>query len=85
MLNFKKLLIVNLRTGLKKILEERVSLQSNDFWFNVLMDARQHNLSIERITNVDVILKSISLNDIAKLANYYFDEKYTRTVQLLAE
>ena len=31
------------------------------------------------------MLKSISLNDIAKLANYYFDEKYTRTVQLLAE
>ena len=61
------------------------SLQSNDFWFNVLMDARQHNLSIERITNADVMLKSISLNDIAKLANYYFDEKYTRTVQLLAE
>ena len=61
------------------------SLQSNDFWFNVLMDAIQHNLSIERITNADVMLKSISLNDIAKLANYYFDEKYTRTVQLLAE
>ena len=61
------------------------SLQSNDFWFNVLMDARQHNLSIERITNADVMLKSISLNDIAKLANYYFDESYTRTVILLAE
>jgi zinc protease len=61
------------------------SLQSNDFWFNVLMDARQHNLSIERITNAEVMLKSISLNDIAKLANYYFDKKYTRIVQLLAE
>jgi zinc protease len=61
------------------------SLESNDFWFSVLMDARQHNLSIERITNADVILKSISLNDIIRLADYYFDEKYTRTVQLLAE
>ena len=61
------------------------SLESNDFWFSVLKDARQHNLSIERITNADVMLKSISLNDIAKLANYYFDEKYTRTVMLLAE
>ena len=61
------------------------SLQSNDFWFNVLMDARQHNLSIERITNEDVMLKSISLNDIARLADYYFDENYTRSVMLLAE
>ena len=61
------------------------SLESNDFWFSVLKDARQHNLSIERITNADVMLKSISLNDIARLADYYFDENYTRTVMLLAE
>ena len=61
------------------------SLQSNDFWFNVLMDARQHNLSIERITNTDAMLKSISLNDIARLADYYFDENYTRSVMLLAK
>mgnify|MGYP001364758874 FL=1 len=60
-------------------------LQSNGFWLNVLTDARQHNLSIEQITNTDAMLKSISLNDIAKLANNYFDENYTRTVQLLAE
>ena len=57
----------------------------NGFWLNVLTDARQHNLSIERITNTDAMLKSISLNDIARLADYYFDENYTRTVQLLAE
>jgi len=31
------------------------------------------------------MLKSISLNDIARLANYYFDKKYTRTVMLIAE
>ena len=61
------------------------SLRSNGFWLNVLTDARQHNLSIERITNTDAMLKSISLNDIARLADYYFDENYTRTVQLLAE
>ena len=61
------------------------SLRSNGFWLNVLTDARQHNLSIERITNTDAMLKSISLSDIAKLANYYFDEKYTRSVMLLAE
>jgi zinc protease len=60
-------------------------LQSNGFWLNVLQDAKQNNLSIERITNTDQMLKSISLNDIVKLANYYFDEKYTRSVMLLAE
>ena len=60
-------------------------LQSNGFWLNVLQDAKQHNLSIERITNTDQMLKSISLNDIARLADYYFDEKYTRSVMLLAE
>ena len=60
-------------------------LRSNGFWLNVLTDARQHHLSIERITNTDAMLKSISLNDIARLADYYFDENYTRTVQLLAE
>ena len=60
-------------------------LQTNGFWLNMLTDARQHNLSIERITNTDAMLKSISLNDIAKLANYYFDENYTRSVMLLAE
>ena len=31
------------------------------------------------------MLKSISLNDIARLADYYFDEKYTRSLMLLAE
>ena len=60
-------------------------LQTNGFWLNMLTDARQHNLSIERITNTDAMLKSISLNDIAKLANYYFDENYSRSVMLLAE
>ena len=39
----------------------------------------------KRITNTDAMLKSISLNDIVKLANYYFDEKYTRSLMLLAE
>ena len=61
------------------------SLRSNGFWLNVLTDARQHNLNIERITNTDAMLKSISLNDIARLADYYFDENYTRSVMLLAE
>jgi zinc protease len=61
------------------------SLRSNGFWLNVLTDARQHNLSIERITNTDAMLKSISLNDIARLADYYFDENYTRSVMLLAK
>ena len=61
------------------------SLRSNGFWLNVLTDARQHNLSIERITNTDAMLKSISLNDVARLADYYFDENYTRSVMLLAE
>ena len=60
-------------------------LQSNSFWLNVLADAKQNNLSIERITNIDAMIKSISLNDIARLANYYFDKKYTRTVMLIAE
>ncbi|MBT7624120.1 MAG: insulinase family protein, partial [Flavobacteriaceae bacterium] len=60
-------------------------LRSNGFWLNVLTDARQHNLNIERITNTDAMLKSISLNDIARLADYYFDENYTRSVMLLAE
>ena len=46
------------------------SLRSDGFWLNVLTDA---------------MLKSISLNDIARLADYYFDENYTHTVQLLAE
>jgi len=61
------------------------SLRSNGFWLNVLTDARQHNLSIERITNTDAMLKSISLNDIVRLAEHYFDENYTRSVMLLAE
>jgi hypothetical protein len=42
-------------------------------------------LSIERITNTDAMLNSISLNDIARLADYYLDENYTRSVMLLAE
>ena len=61
------------------------SLQSNSFWLNVLTDARQNNLVIEQITNTDAILKSISLNDIRRLADYYFDDKYIRSVMLLAE
>ena len=61
------------------------SEQTNDFWLEVLSNAKQYNLNIERISHTEAILNLITINDIVKLANYYFDENYLRSVSLVAE
>ena len=61
------------------------SEKTNGFWLGVLSNAKQYNLNIERISHRETILNSITINDIVKLANYYFDENYLRSVSLVAE
>ena len=63
----------------------KTSGETNSFWLGVLTDAKQNGLNIERISYREAMLNSITVNDIVKLAYYYFDENYLRSVSLVAE
>jgi zinc protease len=63
----------------------KTSGETNSFWSGALTDAKKNSLNIERISYREAMLNSITINDIVKLANYYFDENYLRSVSLVAE
>ena len=63
----------------------KTSIETNGFWLWLLSDAKKSNLNFERIANREGILNSITINDIVKLANKYFDENYFRSVSFVAE
>ena len=45
----------------------------------------QNNQYIERSMNIDLIIKSITLRDIAQLAKKNLDENYLRQIELINE
>ena len=63
----------------------KTSIETNGFWLWLLSDAKKSNLNFERIAHREAILNSITINDIVKLANKYFDENYFRSVSFVAE
>jgi len=72
----KKLTLIN---------DYKTSLESNTTWLNAIHSADKNNLYLERLMNIETIIKSISKREIAQLANKHFDGIYFSDIQLISE
>jgi len=72
----KKLTLIN---------DYKTSLESNSAWLNAIHSADINNLYLERIMNIETIIKSISKREIVQLAKKYFDGIYFNDIQLISE
>ena len=72
----KKLTLIN---------DYKTSLESNSAWLNAIHSADINNLYLERIMNIETIIKSISKREIVRLAKKYFDGIYFNDIQLISE
>ncbi len=71
----KKMLINNFKENLR----------TNDYWQILMEYSDQYNQNIERFMNIEMIIKSITAQDISKLAKKYLDDRYFRDIQLKSE
>ena len=71
------------KVALKKDFE--ANLKTNDFWLNSILNAAKYNQNIEKLTYLNSIVDSITLNEIAKLAKQLFDNQYFESVSYLSE
>ena len=60
-------------------------LKTNDFWLNSILKAVKYNQNIEKVTNLNSIVDSITLNEIIKLAKQLLDDQYFESVSYLSE
>jgi len=81
--NFDHKIFENQKLSLIKDYEE--SLNRNYFWINTIIRSERSNENIERVNFYKQIINQTTINDIAKLARKYFDEKYFETVELIKE
>ena len=72
----KKLTLIN---------DYKTSLKSNSTWLNAIHSADKNNLYLERLMNIETIIKSISKREIVQLANKHFDGIYFSDIQLISE
>ena len=72
----KKLTLIN---------DYQTSLKSNSTWLNAIHSADKYNLYLERLMNIETIIKSISKREIVQLANKHFDGIYFSDIQLISE
>ena len=72
----KKLTLIN---------DYQTSLKSNSTWLNAIHSADKNNLYLERLMNIETIIKSISKREIVQLANKHFDGIYFSDIQLISE
>ena len=71
------------KVALKKDFE--ANLRTNDFWLNSILKAAKYNQNIEKLTYLNSIVDSITLNEIAKLAKKLFDDQYFESANYLSE
>ena len=71
------------KVALKKDFE--TGLKTNDFWLSSILKAIKYNQNIEKVTYLNSIVDSITLNEIAKLAKQLFDDQYFESVSYLSE
>ena len=81
--NFDHKIFENQKLSLIKDYEE--SLNRNYHWINAIIRSERSNENIERVNFYKQIINQITINDIAKLARKYFDEKYFETIELIKE
>ncbi len=72
----KKLTLIN---------DYKTSLESNSTWLDAIHSADKNNLYLERLMNIETIIKSISKREIVQLANKHFDGIYFSDIQLISE
>ena len=72
----KKLTLIN---------DYKTSLESNATWLNTIHSVDKNNLYLERVMNLEAIIKSITRREITQLANKYFDGIYFSDIQLISE
>ena len=72
----KKLTLIN---------DYKTSLESNSTWLNAIHSADKNNLYLERLMNIETIIKSITKREITQLAKKYFNGIYFSDIQLISE
>jgi len=71
------------KVALKKDFE--AGLKTNDFWLSSILKAIKYSQNIEKVTYLNSIVDSITLNEIAKLAKQLLDNQYFERVSYLSE
>jgi len=72
----KKLTLIN---------DYKANLEFNSTWLNAIHSADINNLYLERLMNIETIIKSISKREIVQLAKKYFDGIYFNDIKLISE
>jgi len=72
----KKLTLIN---------DYKANLEFNSTWLKAIHSADKNNLYLERLMNMETIIKSISKREITQLAKKYFDGIYFNDIQLISE
>ena len=77
----------NIIVDQKKMLinEFNENLRTNNYWQTLMEYSDMYNLDLERFMNIELIIESITINDISRLAKKYLDDKYVRDIQLTSE
>ncbi len=77
----------NIIVDQKKMLinEFKENLRTNDYWQSLMEYSDKYNQNLERFMNIELIIESITINDICRLAKKYLDDKYVRDIHLSSE
>ena len=77
----------NIIVDQKKMLinEFNENLRTNNYWQTLMEYSDMYNQDLERFMNIELIIESITMNDISRLAKKYLDDKYIRDIQLTSE
>ena len=71
------------KVSLKKDYDD--GLKTNNFWLSSILNAVKYSQNIEKVTYLNSIVDSITLNEIARLAKQLFDDQYFVSADYLSE
>ncbi|WP_440677434.1 M16 family metallopeptidase [Candidatus Pelagibacter sp. HIMB1587] len=71
------------KVALKK--DYDAGLKTNSFWLSSILNAVKYSQNIEKVTYLNSIVDSITLNEIARLAKQLFDDQYFVSADYLSE
>ena len=71
------------KVSLKK--DYDAGLKTNNFWLSSMLNSVKYSQNIEKVTYLNSIVDSITLNEIARLAKQLFDDQYYESADYLSE
>jgi len=71
------------KVALKK--DYDAGLKTNSFWLSSILNAVKYSQNIEKVTYLNSIVDSITVNEIARLAKQLFDDQYFVSADYLSE